>query len=238
LWVLSVRFAVEWALPGSVLFLRVSGRAGPLELRLAADGGTVEIEAGGKVERSAPPSPSAPREVEVSFADLLLEARADGRLLASRELEPFPRQGRPPFGVSFGVERGGAAFRDVRLDRDVFYTGSWTFRVPPGQYFFLGDNSEHSEDSRKWRGREVREKGEGGRVFRTKAYAAADGRTGRVEFEDCDGVFRSLPADGVEIVDVPMSFVPAADLHGRAFAVFWPPRWFTKVPGGRVRVLP
>ena len=145
------------------------------------------------------------------------------------------------FGAAFGVAKGGATFREVRLDRDVYYTGTHSFTVPAGHWFFLGDNSQFSEDSRKWDTCEVRERAEGGRVYHTRNRSRPSMEEGgRLVFRDRDGVWRSLDGASVIVVseNVPMSFVPAEDLHGRAFAIFWPPRWFTKVPGGRLGLLP
>jgi signal peptidase I len=236
---LRVRFEVEGAEPGTVLLARITGRGGPCEARVAADGSSASTTCGGKAGAGA--APGAPvRELEVSFADLLFEVKADGKVLASREVEPLAADPRPRFGVAFGVERGGALFREVRLDRDVHYTGSHRFEVPEGQVLFLGDNSGNSEDGRRWNAYEIREKGPGGRVFLSKERPWGRGRDGTVTFRDTSGVTRTCREDGIEVSDraLPVSFVPQADLHGRAFAIFWPPRWFTKQPGGRVGILP
>ncbi len=229
-----LRFAVEGAEAGTVLLVRIVGRAGPCEVRIPAGGGGGQAVVNGKEHPLS--VDGEVRSCEVSFADLLLEARVDGEVVLSMDLEPAAG-GRQSFGVSFGVEKGGAAFRDVRLDRDVFYTGSGAFTVPEGHYFFLGDNSSNSMDGRAWQAWETTEAATG-RTFYSAERPSA--RTGRVEFRDRNGVLRSFDPAAVRISDarVPMSFVPAADLHGRAFAVFWPPRWFTTTPGGRLRILP
>ena len=54
--------------------------------------------------------------------------------------------------------RGGARVTAVHVDRDNYYTQDSgyhygtraPFRIPEGQYFFLGDNSQISNDSRAW----------------------------------------------------------------------------------------
>jgi signal peptidase I len=239
-----LRFRVEDAEPGTEFLVRIAGRAGPLEARIAADGSGVAVPGPGREPVSARASGPV-EEVEVSFADLLLRVAVNGEEVVAEEREALPRAGRAPFGVSFGVGKGGARFREVRLDRDVYYTdtpGVAAFRVPEGHYFFLGDNSALSQDSRKWTATEVRERGGSGRVYWVEKESRYLGprEAAKVEFRDRDGILRSFAASEVEVVpgSVPASFVPASDLHGRAFAIFWPPRWFTKVPGGRVGTIP
>ncbi len=240
---LRLRFEVEDAEPGTEFVVRLAGRAGPIEVRVDAEGRNVRWTAGASTVGDAGLSAGPVRGLEVSFADLALEVLVNGKAFRAVNLDPAPSEGdRPPYGVSFGVDRGGAVFRNVRLDRDVFYTNTGTtkFHVPEGHYLFLGDNSSSSMDARSWYGWEIREKGAGGRVFFASDRPSPLDRGGRLEFTDRNGVFRSYGPGELEFSEgmVPMSFVPREDLHGRAFAVFWPPRWFTKMEGGRVRFLP
>jgi len=59
-------------------------------------------------------------------------------------------------------------------------------------------------------------------------------REERVGIHDDAGLqIRPLAAVGCRDVEV----LAGDDLHGRAFAIFWPPRGVTKVEGGRVGVL-
>jgi signal peptidase I len=237
-----LRFDVEGAEPGTELTVRITGRAGPCEARVSSDGALVSATCNGRDAAEHVAANSVVRSLEVSFADLLLDVRVNGRTVVSLECEPHPDGKRPAYGVDFGVEKGGATFREVRLDRDVFYTGSWRFQVPEGHYLFLGDNSANSQDSRMWKGWEVRETAPGGRVFYTDSSSRPEGpgTDGRITFRDRNQVLRSYLPGEIKVSDapIPLSFVAAEDLHGRAFAVFWPPRWFTKAPGGRVRFLP
>lgn len=241
-----LRFEVDAAEPkrATELVVRITGRGGPCEVRISADGALLAWTANGRENSGNFRSHSSPvREMEVSFADLVFEAKVDGTVVVHEEVEaPSSASKRASFGVSFGVGKGGATFRDLRLDRDVFYTptGTTKFTVPEGHYLFLGDNSAHSQDARMWNGFEIREAGGEGRVFYSAQRPAPLAKSGRLEFTDRNGVFRSYEPGALKFSEtsVPMSFVPAADLHGRAFAVFWPPRWFTRIEGGRVRFLP
>ena len=237
---LRVRFRVEDPEPGTEFTVRITGRGGACEFKVAADGSSASATIAGAAAVAQPPGAPV-SSIECWFSDLEFGARVNGTLLFAAEVPASDGAVGRQFGAAFGVAKGGASFREVHLDRDVYYTGTHVFTVPAGHWFFLGDNSSSSEDSRKWITCEVREIGGAGRVFHTmKNTRPIKDNDGRMAFRDRDGVWRSFAESEIAVSGgpVPMSFVPAADLHGRAFAIFWPPRWFTQVPGGRLGLLP
>lgn len=76
---------------------------------------------------------------------------------ASNEPRPGQTSLTQHFGprVAFGVQRGRARFRAVRILRDLYYTGAGSHGTSepvllgPNEYFLLGDNSAVSTDSRQ-----------------------------------------------------------------------------------------
>jgi len=127
--------------------------------------------------------------------------------------------------VLFGVERGSASFRDVRLFRDLYHTPIETTRltVPEGHYFFLGDNTLQSKDGRMWNVSELEL--EDGSTLRFDAdQGAGRGITGRIlEFIDENGQ-RRLMADypTASLTSRPFPVVPEKYILGKAFSTFWP----------------
>jgi signal peptidase I len=98
----------------------------------------------------------------------------DGRVIADIPYEgnsavanPDPILWNAP---SLSVENASVLFHEIRIDRDVHYTtnqGRYAvekpYEIPQGHYFFLGDNSPDSQDSRSFGG--IPEKDLVGRPF-------------------------------------------------------------------------
>ena len=97
--------------------------------------------------------------------DRRLQAALDGVLLFDPidydDATGYPSSSESP--VAFGVQRGSVVVSDVRLYRDLYYTGSLAYtprrafgvespyRLGNDEFFVLGDNSPVSNDSRFWR---------------------------------------------------------------------------------------
>lgn len=245
---LRVAFSVTAERAGAlVVTLREHGREH--QLRLGTDGARLVAEGDETLERELPFRIERGREHEVVFANVdgTLVVSLDGdtarvEIPGESEGEPWelpPRSG--GHGLWLEAIDFAGEVRDLAIARDVYYTDEGRTRdpwkVPPGHYMMLGDNSGNSADSRRWT---------------AQVAVLADGRVIRWEAESRDGIAnpssdwksRSLPpnailtveqdVDGVvrrfrrgEVVDArsgeePVPFVPAEHLIGRAFAVFWP----------------
>ena len=141
-------------------------------------------------------------------------------------------------GVLLEAVGAGAAFQDVRVFRDIYYTSGDgirdTFVVPEGHYMMLGDNTLDSRDSRGWQltgfrveappydGAELR----GSRYHdeqRNPVYAPDEEGRQQAFFRDEYGerhVFAR--ADAEPLTPTPASYVPREMITGRALLVFWP----------------
>lgn len=127
---------------------------------------------------------------------------------------------------------GDADFSELELQRDIFYTEGRSmlseFRIPPGHYVMLGDNTQDSSDSREWKTIDYRWSGTGS----DGAWVSGNLREGNenpttvngtVFFRDVWGERHSFDQRGATRGDdKPQPFVPRELITGRAVLVFWP----------------
>jgi signal peptidase I len=98
--------------------------------------------------------------VEFAFADRRASLALDGVEIVPALDLPADLPGRPRRGgvrrpAQLGARGVSVAVQNLRLERDIHYlsigkaAAGW--RLGPDEYFFLGDNTANSHDSRVWR---------------------------------------------------------------------------------------
>lgn len=127
--------------------------------------------------------------------------------------------------VRFGVARGKASFRDVRMYRDLYHTtqGPSTYvTIPEDKYFVLGDNTLQSKDSRLWNITEIEH--DGRTIYFDEDDRAARKIGNTIMFPDIYG--QPYEISGYrqkKSLRKPSPFVPEEYILGKAFSTFWPP---------------
>ena len=184
----------------------------------------------------APLRLAAGRELKVSLQNL--DDRLTMRWPGGELTLDVPTARDASSGVLLEAVGGGAAFRDVQVYRDIYYTSGDavrdTFTVPEGNYMMLGDNTLDSRDSRGWQltGFRVNAPPHDGEELRGSRYHDEERNPSYVPDEDGrqQAFFRDefgerhvfARADAEPLTPTPASYVPREMITGRALLVFWP----------------
>ena len=216
----------------AVLRVTTRGCVVTFELPGPAAGGAATLHVAGG-EPLALDAVLGPRtRVELAVADGLARAVVDGREVGRAEV---PSVGAGRARAEVGARGGEVVLSALRLEQDVEYVGGGgltKFEVPPGCYVMLGDNSRHSEDSRKWRAGTIEVAGrDEPYVVERHSTDMAGGLVanivregGRVRFVDAAGLPRDVAAADIVREEPPTArpYVRRDDIVGRAALIFWP----------------
>ncbi len=201
-----------------------------------ADAPTIRVQEGEQPLESARGEPwhlAAGRWTDVAAINLddRLALVVDGEELCALEIEAQSGRGS---GAALALEGGPATFRDLMVDRDIYYTGarhgsSWEVEIPERSYVMLGDNTLDSADSRDWESVRMEFPGSGERVSQRGNFRGNDENPtrnralGLTRFRDEWGEEHWFPtAEERQSLQSPQPLVPRELIQGRALAVFWP----------------
>jgi signal peptidase I len=109
-----------------------------------------------KTANRPPLKPGKTYRIEMAFVDRRVSVAVDGHEYFAFDLPPAERRNDLTSPFRLGAEGANIAFRHIRLFRDVYYragdrhAGPEPYQLGSDEYFFLGDNSANSDDSRSW----------------------------------------------------------------------------------------
>jgi len=250
-----IRFQLEVARLGTlVIALEKHGETSRLVLGPDESHLEVGAEDGKRIPLPFRLEEGATHDVAFTTVDNTLIAEFDGDEIehpfrTSDERPPLSSDYGPGWmhhSISLAATRLQASLRDVHIDRDEYYNARamrglipghdvdrvFEWRIPPGHFFALGDNTQSSNDSRAWKVNSVELRD--GTVIEWVDDEDVRNPAGRpplggdeavvVVEADVDGIRRTFRAgDVAEWHDEEYRpFISRDHLIGRAFAVFWP----------------
>ena len=136
-----------------------------------ADEATAQIAAGGeygesklllppkglvKTANRPPLKPASKYRIEMAVVDRRVSVAVQGREYFTYDLPPVAHREDVTSPFRIGGQGISLAIRHVKLYRDIYYrsgdrhASQTPFTLGPKEYFFLGDNSANSDDSRSW----------------------------------------------------------------------------------------
>lgn len=221
----------------------VPGPAAPADARPLVnfeESGAAEVARG---EAAGPAAWKLAAGRSTSFAvqnvDDQIRLELDGDVVATLDI---PTSSNQASNFTIRVEGEGCDLADLETWRDIYYTSGTKgreFRIPPGHYVMLGDNTQDSSDSREWLFANYRWDGPGsdgqfvrGNYFPPSPRDPLNGNPIQVQggTEGPRVFFRDEWGELHDFVAKPGSlgpqeeapYVPRQLIVGRAVLVFWP----------------
>ncbi len=152
----SLCFDLETSTDGAV-HLRAQSRGDLFEVTLDAAAGQSTLAHNGRLVRRAPwtaTGRAGDAQVELALVDHRVRLAVDGVPSWQYDFRPQGGAHAAAAPLAIGARAARVEVGNLRVFRDVYYTTDPTaggqYRLGPGEYFVLGDNSAHSADSRSW----------------------------------------------------------------------------------------
>jgi signal peptidase I len=225
---------LSWSPDGrwrSVLRLVCDTSAGDGSSLAFADGDEAKKDMGLEVALHA----GRPNDVEWEIVDGQVRIHLDGVERKVVDFEPPTEEGNQGTALWLSADGAPLTVQNLAIDRDLHYTLTGSddrpelrtgLKIPDDSFFMLGDNTNSSSDSRKWQATGVKLK-DGREIWWNISGESSTRPT------DSSGMRRVIDLEGVERTwsrseeigsdeTRHVSFVPRANVIGRAFYIFWP----------------